>query len=205
MHNAKAKSLLKTGLAALVCAAFMVFAVGCSTNAPVAPSNGDPTNLKALNAVLDAFGTDPFASIATADDLAKQVWYIYTVEEYADVRQDGGTIYLELNGVSSQLEVPKNAVCEEADSNCFVRIDVEAIYLWTFYGDIVFYDFGPDGLVFNEDCTLLLDSKLPEGTVLTLFWYNPDTRQWEVDQQGEADHKGVVEFEINHFSKYAIS
>ena len=67
------------------------------------------------------------------------------------------------------------------------------------------YDFGPDGLVFAEDCTLLLDTRLPEGTVLNLYWFNPDTGEWEVEQRGEADQKGIVKFQIHHFSKYAIS
>jgi hypothetical protein len=50
-----------------------------------------------------------------------------------------------------------------------------------------------------------LDTPLPEGAVLNLFWFNPDTGAWEVEQRSEADKNGVVEFEINHFSKYAIS
>ncbi len=205
MKTAKGNSLFKTGFAALAVVFLVAIVIGCSGDAPFAPVVDDQTSFKALNSALDEFGADPFELLGSADDLARRVWYLQTDADFADVGVDGGTIYLELGAVSSVFDVPPGAVCEDAAAGCFEHITAKAVFIMTPYGSVVFYNFGPDGLVFAEDCTLLLDTRLPEGAVLHLFWFNPDTGAWEVEQRGEADKKGIVEFEINHFSKYAIS
>lgn len=66
------------------------------------------------------------------------------------------------------------------------------------------YDFGPDGLRFKRPSTLTLGLPYPDGTVVTLRWYNPETGNWEV-QDSKPVRFGRVQFSINHFSKYGIS
>lgn len=206
MKTVKGKSFFKFGFAVLSLSFLAAIVIGCSTDAPFAPSVSDQTNLKAFNAVIDEFGADPFSTFSASDSsLAKGDWYFRTDADFADVGADGGTVYLELGGASSVFEIPEEAVCSDADADCLVRIMAEAILFGTPYGSVVMYDFGPDGQVFEKDCNLQLNTGLPEGYVLYLLWFNQDSGKWEIEQEAEADAKGVVQFKIKHFSKYAIS
>jgi len=210
MNIENVKTPVKVG--ALLLALGMVAAAifGCSIEAPFAPSNKvEPLN--AIAFVEEQFGADPFAAVfdsgANANNgLAKRgKWRIQYDTDYADVGKDGGTISLELGGASSTLEIPKDAVCKDEDKDCLVRITARALLFKTPYGPVVLYDFGPDDLVFAKACKLKLITRFAKNTVLRLYWFNPETGRWEVEQRGEVDKKGVVEFEVHHFSKYAIS
>lgn len=72
-------------------------------------------------------------------------------------------------------------------------------------GMIYEYDFGPDGQLFNVPCTLFLDHVGRDGTLFTLWWFNPESGEWE-PQRTEALEDGRVSFRaVNHFSKYGIT
>ena len=67
------------------------------------------------------------------------------------------------------------------------------------------YEFTPEGLQFSFESTLFLDVSRPTGSTLTLSWYNPSSKQWEVQGVGVVVN-GRASFPlINHFSKYGIS
>jgi hypothetical protein len=72
-------------------------------------------------------------------------------------------------------------------------------------GMIYEYDFGPDGQQFGVPCTLFLEHSGRAGTLFTLWWFNPQSGEWE-PQRTEALEDGKVSFRaVNHFSKYGIT
>ena len=95
---------------------------------------------------------------------------------------------------------PPAAVLQETEIEmkvveCFNRVD----------GMIYEYDFGPDGQQFAKTCTLFLELSGRNGKLLTLWWYNPETLDWEAVRT-EYLKNGRVSFKsINHFSKYGIT
>lgn len=72
-------------------------------------------------------------------------------------------------------------------------------------GMIYEYDFGPDGLEFVIPCTLFLELAGRDGTLLTLWWYNPETLDWEAQRTEELSNGRVSFRAVNHFSKYGIT
>lgn len=66
---------------------------------------------------------------------------------------------------------------------------------------VAIYDFSPDGLVYLKDCYLVQPSRFPDGTVLTLSWYNPVSEKWEEECTARVQN-GQAVFVIKHFSTY---
>jgi hypothetical protein len=72
---------------------------------------------------------------------------------------------------------------------------------------VVEFDFGPDGLEFRKKARLVLDSSwlgLRRGQHAVLRYYNENTGLWEEISSTAVKH-GRVDFDISHFSKYAVS
>jgi hypothetical protein len=67
-------------------------------------------------------------------------------------------------------------------------------------------EFGPAGLVFGEASVLEVDmSEInPDASIAKLLYLDPAVGDW-VPYGESGVKKGVATFEINHFSKYAIS
>ena len=66
---------------------------------------------------------------------------------------------------------------------------------------VAIYDFFPDGLVYLKDCYLVQPSRFPDGTVLTLSWFNPVSEKWEEECTSRVQN-GQAVFVIKHFSTY---
>ena len=66
--------------------------------------------------------------------------------------------------------------------------------------------FGPSGLVFDRPAVLNIDMTAVNEAAKSakLLYFDPAVRDWVVYDQ-ESVSNGRVEFEISHFSKYAIS
>jgi hypothetical protein len=117
----------------------------------------------------------------------------------------GSELDIDGNCMDVSFYVPKGALSER------VRISMTAT-LFYYYSERnvlngVLLNFRPDGLIFSKPAVLQLEANLLEaadGDVLTLYWYNPDTGLWEVEQKVKVDDE-EVEFRIYHFSRYAIS
>jgi len=79
------------------------------------------------------------------------------------------------------------------------------------YGDyigtrkVLVYEFGPEGLVFNSATHLNVDITKLKATARTasLYYFDPNINNW-VYQGSAAGNAGRVDFNIYHFSKYAI-
>ncbi len=182
----KSFAVLGLGVAALAVA---LMVPGCS-NTPLAPTVGD--NSRDAIQYGDAQLQDPAA-------MAKLLGSLLSDTDSVLVGGDGGAINLSLGGARSSLHVPNGAL------NASVSITALAWQFPTPWGTVTLYDFGPNGLAFTKAATLTLSTNLAKGTVLTLYWYNPSTGQWEVQAQSTVKNDGSVEFPIWHFSKYGIS
>ncbi len=70
-------------------------------------------------------------------------------------------------------------------------------------------EFAPDGLVFGKPAELKVevrDLDKEDSGVLRLYWNNPSTGLWEVEEEVViTGNKKKAEFDIYHFSRYAIS
>jgi hypothetical protein len=191
----KEKRLLKAFWRAalvLVLEAVMLFPMGCSKMLPTAPEEpvegyrgedlwpAPPANLGPLLQTCSQSVAGWFSSA-------------------------GGELDIEGRCMNVSFYVPRRALSER------VRISMTAT-LFYYYTDRtvlngLLLDFRPDGLVFSRPAILQLEANVLEaadGDVLTLYWYNPDTGLWEVEQRVKVDGE-EVEFKIYHFSRYAIS
>jgi len=177
MRDTKGKTLIRTGMLVFVLVALTVAFVGCSTDAPLAPS-GDG---------FDALTKGRF--LAVASDAAC----------VAASGKRATVIQLRHGREKTQLVIPAGAL------ETTVEICAEVELVETRDSLVRLYDFTPDGLVFLKPAKLILKAKFPKGTRLNLYWFNPDTGVWELEQTVKTGKKGKVKFDIYHFSKYAIS
>jgi len=111
----------------------------------------------------------------------------------------GGELLLTEFGSNTGLFVPANSLT----SDC--RISVLA-KLWYNQGKyIITLDFSPDSLVFEAAAALRVDGKhFSSAGELNFFWYDQQLEKWAFQATGEI-REGLAEFELDHFSKYAIS
>ncbi len=168
------------------------FLQSCSDSplAPTASHNG-------LNALLDAeaqLGGRPVTQAGVIGSLVSD-------KDTVLVDKDGGILVLGLGTALSTLNVPSGALTND------VLITAAAVQLSTRFGQVTLYEFGPDGLAFEDGkyATLTLKTTLPEDEVLALYYYDPVTGRWEWQEDATVDGNGEVRFAIWHFSKYGIS
>jgi len=176
MFTAKKNSTAKLGLALLAIAVVGLLATGCSQNSPLAPSDN---------------GLDALLKSKAAGNHADGSIFV--------TPQKGGVLKLEVVGARTELHIPSGAVAEPVE----ITGSVESFM--TENGMTFIYDFGPDGLVFLEPAKLKIKTDDKRDKVLTLWWFNPATDQWEFQACASPDANGTSQFRINHFSKYAIS
>lgn len=185
----------KLMLGATALAMFMVafLVAGCGDN-PVAPLVTDD-GTGGFTYVKDKYG-DPLASpVAPA---CAPNGLIGWDKDAALIGSAGGTIDLQLGPHASSLAVPPGALLRPT------FITVVAADFATPFGDVAFYDFGPDGLVFRIPAKLTLQVSDPEGTMKRLYWWNPSSHRWQLVNVAPVKD-GKVTFTVAHFSKYGIS
>ena len=185
------KALLGTALM-LVLGAVMLFPMGCSKMLPTAPE--DPVEGYRGEDLWPA----PPANLAPSLQTCSQTvfgWF----------GPSGGELDIEGRCMNVSFYVPKRALSER------VKISMTATLFYYLSDRSVLngllLDFRPDGLVFSKPAILQLEAAVLEAAdrdELTLYWYNPDTGLWEVEQKVRLDGE-EVEFKIYHFSRYAIS
>ncbi len=118
----------------------------------------------------------------------------------------GGQIDLNWGSSKNQLIVPPGAV----NKRLFIEVRTSFTRENLSTGQNFFeFEFSPDGTKFNTPATLVIQARalnrlLGDGGVIKLYWYNPDTSQWEVEQSAHV-RNGRVEFQIAHFSKFGVS
>ncbi len=201
--------MMKTALAIsnlkfiLITVVFALVFIGCSGNIPVAPTDQSLSGLEKIDLVEQIRGDDLFEPAEDGWLGRRQVFVVNQMDValmFEPVGAEGGELELILGDEKTVLSIPAGALNMQVEiSALVVSYDIVG------QGELTFYNFGPDGLVFNKAANLTLETNLAEGTTISLYWWNPDNSLWEVEQSATVDENGVVEFLINHFSKYAIS
>jgi hypothetical protein len=157
---------------------------GCSGDSPLAPNTDQGQELgRVVLSELAAVASD-VAVVATSDVAALT----------------GGTIAISKKGYVHEFEVKAKALSRDVAIEVSVKEDIVN------KKKAIVFEFGPDGLVFEKASQLKCDigeisSKASSGK---LYYFDPKARAWVF--QGEAQVVGgKVQFDIYHFSKYAIS
>jgi hypothetical protein len=168
---------------------------GCGKNLPVAPGNQENDYEQRFNS-------------QSIEETWGAVRYINPVPRKAElIDENGGIVYLDITGYASELEIPAEAL------NGSVQINCAAFVYNISSGRVYIYDFGPDGLQFGKSAILKLEMAAlsdycsnPKGYLgAELWWYNPDGGEWVLREfDNDVDGDGIVEFKIDHFSRYGI-
>jgi len=173
--------------------------IGCSSTPPIGPQDDSLLILNSLGLDPNADGWDELTN-PDSEGLARVYFQVSDVAlNVVPVGVFGGTIEMSLGSESSTLYVPSGALKEP------VEIGAEAVLLVSGRDVLRLFDFSPDGLIFLRPAVLTLDTDLPPNTVLKLYYLNPNTGRWQLEQAAVTNGDGVVIFNIKHFSKYAIS
>jgi len=181
------KALMGTALV-LALGVLLLFPTGCSRLLPTQPDAVVEDNVGVL---------PPFFKPGDTDLLCQ-------VDASKMIDSEGGVVLVKNRCMAFELVVPADALKSK------VKITVQANFFECIEdGDVVnglVTDFGPDGLVFLKPASLILNGDLlqaAEGEVLTLYWYNPESGLWEVEQEVTISNS-QAEFSVYHFSRYAI-
>jgi hypothetical protein len=188
----KGKGLIKLligSASVLALAAILLLPTGCSRLLPTEPD--------ALTKV-DEYGVlPPFFKNSSTDLLCE-------ASASRMIYPEGGVVLVKNNCMNFEFIIPPDALENK------VKIVISASYFECVEAGAVVKglvgDFGPDGLVFLKPASLILHGDVleaAEGDMLTLYWYNPDSSQWQVEQEAKVSNSHA-EFSINHFSRYAI-
>ncbi len=194
----KDKRLLKALLGAvfvLALGTMTFFPLGCNRMLPTAPE--DSVNEYSA----EELWPSPPANLAP--------WPRTCSGETSGLCTPSGGAEFEVNTECFSLvfDVPSNAVLGS------VLISVKVIqFNYMSDGEFekgLFFNFGPDGLVFSEDARVEFEAEVvgaEDGDLVRLFWLNPETGLWAVEQEVMVEDEMVeLEFYVSHFSRYAIS
>ncbi len=119
---------------------------------------------------------------------------------------EGGVIDLNWGSPKNELIVPAGAV----DHDVFIEVRTTFTRANRKLGENFFeFEFSPDGQQFTTPATLVIQARalsrmLPDGGLIKLYWYNPATGEWEIEQSARVED-GRVAFSISHFSKFGVS
>ena len=113
---------------------------------------------------------------------------------------DGGKIEIARGDFLHEFKVESGAIGED------VEITVKTYRDKIGSKEVIVFEFGPDGLVFEKPATLEFQIAELNAAALSakLFYFDPDLKKW-IYQGSSGVKDGVAEFAIHHFSKYAIS
>jgi hypothetical protein len=178
------KSLSLFGGLAVVLTLF--FIMGCSNNTPLQPNVPDPLEMGAMSARLDEGG--PTCEVVETYD-----------SKYIE-KSVGGEIEVERGEFVHNFAVESYSIPQDT------LITIRSVNEVILGKQMIVFEFGPDGLKFSKAATLQFE--MAELGVLTstakLYYYDSAKSKWSyVTSVGVVN--GIASFDIDHFSKYAIS
>lgn len=170
---------------------------GCSNNSPLS-SDDENSDLAAINAVDAVKNLNPLDRrlLAKGDPTT---YLIDSVTVSHEIEKDDFTIELELDKIEIEFNVPEDAIDDD-------EVDEIIIFgeKWqTPDGIVYYYTCSPSGLVFKEPITL--DQPLENSSYKEdMYWYNPALLRWQLEDTAKVINR-IATFDIEHFSRYAIS
>ena len=165
----------------------LFFVIGCSNFTPVQPTDPDPVELGAIS-FGERSGHLPEATQMEEYD-----------SEYIE-KTTGGTIEIERGDYTHEFVVEPYAIDKST------TITIRSVNEEILGEEMILFEFSPDGLEFSEAALLVFDIAEINGdaTSAKLYYYDPVKKVWLYEHSVEVQN-GIAEFEIVHFSKYAIS
>jgi len=134
----------------------------------------------------------------SGDSSYSEVYEVYN-DTGVVIAVSGGSVIL--SGGFYEFEVPAGSITKnEIISVSFVSFAYNGT-------NITLCDFSPDGLQFDPSATLRYyvgGANTLSGN-FKLYWLNPATNRWEIQESKSPDVNGFVSFSISHFSKYGVS
>ena len=159
---------------------------GCSVNSPSAP-NSDIT--LSSGKLIGMLGGEASGSESILYETSKAI-----------SAEDGGKIEIIHNTYVHEFTVAPASIT--SDTEISVKTTSETVA----GKNAIVFDFGPEGLVFGD--AAILNFKMDElnlhANTAYLYYYDTKVKKW-ILQESASVNLGEVEFEIYHFSKYAIS
>jgi hypothetical protein len=177
-----------------------VIYTGCSKKS-VVQTDDISKDLAAIQAVDFAKAYDP-----AVPGLAKPDGFTYLInraETEASFNQKAGELRIQIDGRDIFFLIPEGAFPDDNDGSGY-QIKIVGEKWSTFNGIVFFYECLPEGISFGKPVILLHPMENTDEPVENLFWYDPAAREWHVEDI-EKVVSNICQFEINHFSKYAIS
>ncbi|MBD3168579.1 MAG: hypothetical protein GF307_03780 [candidate division Zixibacteria bacterium] len=191
----KRNKILIQGIVLIAIISAVLLINGCGKQSPLSPTSNN-TDMK------QAFGPD---------NVETQWGRVFSMGSggLAGISADPNstdTLDTSVLGYESEFIVPAGAVDAQVQITCTPQ------NYFTQYGMVYVYDFGPDGLTFNQPAILTLDLDALEDYNPTdtdfnrveLRLYDEASRTWQLIEVDTDLSDGVVEFEIDHFSRYGI-
>jgi hypothetical protein len=162
----------------------LLFVIGCSNNAPLQPGDTNPIELGRFDQKLMS-GTEGSGEVFDSALIDKD---------------EGGTIEIERGDYAHEFVVEPDAIPQNT------TITIRSVNEKVLGKNMIVFEFGPDGLEFSESAKLIFEMDELDGDASTakLYYYDPVKKKW-VYQGSTSVVGGFAEFEIDHFSKYAIS
>jgi hypothetical protein len=195
MTNRRFTQALLGAVVVLALAALMLFPVGCSRLVPTSPES-QPEGFRAEDLwPAPPYNLMPWPKTCSAADSG-----LFS-------REGGGSFDLEAECFSVGFNVPAGALRND------VVISVRTA-LFNYWGDGELqkgldFDFTPEGLAFERPAQVEFEAAVlgaDDGETVRLYWYNPGTGLWEVQQEVKVKGEKVeMVFYVHHFSRYAIS
>jgi len=174
----------------LILLAAVITIAGCSDNSILGPDQNETSNLGRVN---------PFTSL-TAMAVLPDAGASVVEASMAISAEAGGVIPINIDNYRHSFVVEPGGL----DSSKVISVMVQNEIVNG--RNAVSFEFGPDGLVFNEASKL--EFQMAEinakARYAKLYYFDPLVQNWVLQAEGSVV-RGIVTFEIYHFSKYAIS
>lgn len=192
------KSLSLFGGLAVVLTLFLV--IGCSNKSPVQSLYPDPDNSPSPTVNPGPLNLDKILPGASEDSGSEPS----PLEEFDYKfinKTTGGIIEIDREEFTHEFEVMPGALEENT------LITVRTVNEEVLGKEMIVFEFGPDGLDFGEPSKLRFEMAELSSTAGTgyLYYYDPVRKSWSMQSFANVGPSGIVEFDIDHFSKYAIS
>jgi len=173
----------------LVLIASLLVMAGCSSDSSVSPIVENPVSLN------KGIGQRHQQEQGESDGL----FTIASINQPIEAK-NGGIINIPLETTASKFIVAPDGVKEN------VEISVDVSKTVVNGRTAVIYEFGPEGLEFESPSVLqqTMSEINPHARFARLYYYNQDTENWDFLSIRYV-RDGKIEFDIHHFSKYAIS
>jgi hypothetical protein len=196
IRTEKRTSYLRLLLCLLVVSVSIFIVTGCSNN-PLTPSSSTDDTQTKLDWLNNNIAGEGSALAKTVNLSQCPVLYDTTIVQ--TVNQYGYQMDAKFGAMDLGFSLPYMAVSKST------TLTIHVTLFQAPFGKFWLLDCGPNGQVFKYPLYVQPNAAARNGTVVVLFYYNPLTKEWIVQETDKVAANQSVQIPIYHFSKYAIS